>query len=483
MGQARHPDEEPKAGMKLPDILAYTRADRTTALAASGFLIATIAFAHVLFQPSISWGVLYLLPIMIASLYLSRKGVLALAVLCTILREVFGPLGWAQGGSTRATIGLVAYFGTGLFVTELTRRRRQQIRHLRELEEQSRLRAAAEQQLRVLVETSPAAILTVDSEGKIRLANQAAHQLLGCEGQPLVGEPVGNYLPALAGVPQPDSAGRIFRTTMECRGRRRSGEVFLAQVWLSTFSTPSGPILASIVLDASSDLRDREEVGLQRLMMSSRVLVRAVSHEIRNLCAAIAVVHANLRRIPAITGTEDYAALGTLVEGLGRLVSAELRPSSEGRLSEVDLHDVLDELRIIIEPSFRDDEIQLQWRIPEDLPPVLADRHGLLHVFMNLASNSQRAMRQSAQKELSISAAVEDGRVLVRFSDTGHGVERPDELFQAFQHSADGAGLGLYLSRALVRAFAGELRHEPQAYGCCFTVDLALARPVGASVL
>jgi len=94
--------------MKLPDILAYTKADRTTALVAAGFLIATIAFAHVLFQPTISWGVLYLLPIMIASLYLSRKGILALAALCTILREVFGPFEWSQGGATRATIGLVA---------------------------------------------------------------------------------------------------------------------------------------------------------------------------------------------------------------------------------------------------------------------------------------------------------------------------------------------------------------------------------------
>jgi signal transduction histidine kinase len=49
-------------------------------------------------------------------------------------------------------------------------------------------------------------------------------------------------------------------------------------------------------------------------------------------------------------------------------------------------------------------------------------------------------------------------------------------LFQAFQQAAEGAGLGLYLSRALVRSFAGELRHEPRAYGCCFAVELAAAR-------
>jgi signal transduction histidine kinase len=266
---------------------------------------------------------------------------------------------------------------------------------------------------------------------------------------------------------------------MECRGRRRNGEVFLAQVWLSTFSTASGPRLAAIILDASSDLRDREEVGLQRLMISSRVLVRAVSHEIRNLCAAIAVVHANLRRVPGLAGNEDYLALGTLAEGLGRLVSAELRPSLEDGESEVDLHEVLDELRIIIEPSFKEDDAAVRWQVPDDLPRVLADHHGLLHVFMNLANNSQRAMRQSEQKELAISAAVEHGRVVVRFNDTGAGVADPDNLFKAFHQTSGGAGLGLYVSRALVRAFAGELRHEPQVYGCCFAVDLARAHPIG----
>jgi PAS domain S-box-containing protein len=463
--------------MKLPDILsAPKRLDRTTALIAVSFLIATVAFADTFLSPLFSLGVLYLIPIMVAALFVSRKELLALAILCTALREALGKFPSDWGVVVRAFFGLVSYFGLGLFVVELARRRRQTLEHLRVVEEQERLRRAAEEQLKVLIETSPAAIITVDAVGRIQVANQAAHQVLGSEDQPLTGEPVGAFLPLLAGVPQADGSGRVLRTTLECRGRRRDGEVFLAHIWLSTFLTSDGPRLAAIVFDTSEDLRDREELGLHRLMTSSRVLVRAVSHEIRNLCAGIAVVHANLRRVPGVAASEDFQALGTLVDGLGRLVSAELRPPSENSTVSVDLREVLDELRIVIEPSLRDEEIEVRWKVAEDLPPVYADRHGLLHVFMNLANNSRRAMRGSEQKELAIAATLESGRVVVRFTDTGPGVARPEQLFQAFQQAAEGAGLGLYLSRALVRSFAGELRHEPRAYGCCFAVELAAAR-------
>lgn len=460
--------------MKLPDILSLrARADRNSVLAASGFLIATIAVADAILHKDISLGFLYLIPVLLAALFIGRKGLLLLSILCVVLRELLGPFEFGWDTLVRTFFGLVAYFGCGLFVIELARRRRAVIENLRQVEEQQELRRAAEEQLRVLVETSPAGIIAVDGDGIIRIANRAVHQVFGAEGEALTGQPIGAYLPVLAGVPQAEQSGRVLHTTLECRGRRKNGEVFLAHVWLSTYMTPGGPCLAAIVLDTSDDLRDREELGLQRLLSSSRVLVRAVSHEIRNLCAGIAVVHANLRRIPGITASEDFQALGTLVEGLGRLVSSDLRPATESGPASVDLREILDELRIIIEPALDEEEIKLRWKIEENLPPAFADRHGLLHVFMNLVNNSSRAMRGGDLKELTVEAKAEAGRIVVRFSDTGPGVQKPELLFKAFQHSAEGSGLGLYLSRALVRSFAGELRHEPSNFGCCFAVELA----------
>jgi two-component system sensor kinase FixL len=51
----------------------------------------------------------------------------------------------------------------------------------------------------------------------------------------------------------------------------------------------------------------------------------------------------------------------------------------------------------------------------------------------------------------------------------------PEKLFQPFQKGAEATGLGLYLSRAFVRSFRGELRHEPAASGCSFVIDLVRA--------
>jgi len=44
-------------------------------------------------------------------------------------------------------------------------------------------------------------------------------------------------------------------------------------------------------------------------------------------------------------------------------------------------------------------------------------------------------------------------------------------------HGAQSTGLGLFLSRAFVRSFHGELRHDPTVAGCSFVIELAVAGP------
>jgi C4-dicarboxylate-specific signal transduction histidine kinase len=64
--------------------------------------------------------------------------------------------------------------------------------------------------------------------------------------------------------------------------------------------------------------------------------------------------------------------------------------------------------------------------------------------------------------------------VSIRVTDNGPGVADPRSLFQPLQKGADATGLGLYLSRAFLRSFRGELRHEPVESGCAFVIELAL---------
>ena len=117
----------------------------------------------------------------------------------------------------------------------------------------------------------------------------------------------------------------------------------------------------------------------------------------------------------------------------------------------MDLGSVLDELRIVTEPSLRESGVFFRWHVPKTLPRVWAERHNLLQVLLNLTKNSQRAMEDQEVKEFRISACVESERVVVRVRDTGHGISNPERLFQPFQEGAEATGLGLYLSRALVR--------------------------------
>src|SRR6516164_7930736 len=141
----------------------------------------------------------------------------------------------------------------------------------------------------------------------------------------------------------------------------------------------------------------------------------------------------------------------------------------------VELTSVLEELRILIETTYHESEINVEWDLREPLPLVWADRYGLIQVFLNLAKNSQRAMMSSEAKRLRILAEQENGKVVIRFEDTGMGVTSPEKLFQPFQTGAKSSGLGLYVSRVIMRSFGGDLSYEPRTQGSCFAAALRLA--------
>ena len=456
----------------MPDVsFLYSPPNRARALTAAGALIAVIAVGDWAIKPNFSLSFLYLFPIMLAGGFLTRPQIAALGIFCAILGELFSPFP-STDAATRMAMMSTAFVGTGLFVSELVQKRLLALEHVRELSEHIKHREDAEQQVQILIESSPAAIVTVDSSGSIVLANQAAQQLLAVGGVPLAGEPIRNYLPALESVAQTNRA-QSFRTTMQCRGQRRSGEVFLAAIWFSTYKTLSGSKLAAIIVDLSEDLRDREDLSLNHLLKNTRILMGAMSHEIRNLCGAVSAVGRNLARVEGLAQNQDFEALQTLIQGLEKIAALELQAAPEEHAIAVYVGAVLDELRVLIEPSFKESEMTVKWQIEEDLPLVWADSYGLLQVFLNLARNSQRAMQPCERKELTIAAAAEEASVVIRFADTGVGIRSPQQLFRPFQQGADGTGLGLYVSRAIVRSCRGELRYEARTTGCCFAVVLA----------
>jgi signal transduction histidine kinase len=253
-------------------------------------------------------------------------------------------------------------------------------------------------------------------------------------------------------------------------------------VWFSTYSTISGPRLAAVVVDLSEDLRDREDLSLDYLLKNSRILVSAVAHEVRNLCGAALVVQKNLSRFVELRNNKDFQALSALIQSLERISALGVRSSPTDTTASVDLTSVLDELRVLIEGVFHESEMETNWRLQTPMPLVQADRYGLIQVFLNLAKNSRRAMESADLKRLSVSALVEGETVVIRFEDTGIGVSSPDDLFRPFQPGANSTGLGLYVSRAIMRSFGGDLLYEPRSQGCCFAVIVpSSTRTAGAA--
>jgi two-component system sensor kinase FixL len=439
-------------------------------------LIALIAVADWQLDVNISFGFLYLFPMLIVGGRLNRWQIAGVAGLCTGLTEAFDPFEWdVPVGIPRLILTFAAFFGSGLYGFASARGREFARQHMEEIEREIELRRQTEEQLDFLISSSPATIFTLDASGSVQLANNAAHRLLRVEPDKLRGQAIAQFFPALASVPASTRDAPLFHTEMECRGRRHDGEVFLAHIWFSTYQTRSGSRLAAVVFDASEELRDRAEFNLQQILTGSKVLVGALCHEIRNVCGAVAVVHSKLARDDRLALNEDFAALGTLVQGLEKMAGLELRQTTKPIVESIDVRSALEELRIVIEPSFQESEMSIQWEVPESLPQVWADRQALLQAFLNIVKNSQRAMEGQEQKELIVRVTVEESSVLIRFIDTGPGVTNPEQLFAPFQPGAQASGLGLYLSRTFVRAFQGDIEYEPRPRGCCFAVVLALA--------
>ena len=333
-----------------------------------------------------------------------------------------------------------------------------------------------QEEWRAFFDSSPAALVTADGEGRIVMANPAARKLLGYEFQPISGIGIAQSMAALGAALRIDRKKTLFQTLTGCTGWRPNGEMFVADAWFSIGETPRGTRLGAVIVDASERLQERARGGLRSSMATSQIAMGAVLHEIRNLSAAAALMYNNLARAdagqsPSLKENADFESLGSLLKTLASLAANELRPG-ESTYGSVDLAEVLAQLRIIIDPWFQESEMMVHWQIAPNLPHVWGEESGLLQLFLNLAQNSNKAMMSSDKREMTIDVHVEGEWVVARVSDTGPGVSHPEELFEPFRRSTGIKGLGLFVSRAIAHSFHGELKYAPTESGSCFTVEL-----------
>ena len=214
--------------------------NRTSVLAISGTIILIVAAVDWWTKPYVTLVFLYLITIMLASAFLPRWLVALLGFACADLAEVFSSL---DQSLVRLAFETLALAGCGLFVGELVRNRR--------------LNTEGEARLKALVETSPAAIVTVDERGFIETANRAAVELMSPRDGQLVGNPIAAFLPELHHALRWEEAPQ-FRASMQCLGHRGNGDTFTADIWFSTYKEGRAPKLAAIIAEVTEETSDSQ---------------------------------------------------------------------------------------------------------------------------------------------------------------------------------------------------------------------------------
>jgi C4-dicarboxylate-specific signal transduction histidine kinase len=100
------------------------------------------------------------------------------------------------------------------------------------------------------------------------------------------------------------------------------------------------------------------------------------------------------------------------------------------------------------------------------------DQQSLPQVFLNLVRNAETALAQVDPARLELRAGKVGGLLQVKLSENGPVVRDPASLFRPFGGGPSSSGRGLYLSRAMMLSFHGNLVYQPSASGATFVVEM-----------
>jgi PAS domain S-box-containing protein len=136
---------------------------------------------------------------------------------------------------------------------------------------------------------------------------------------------------------------------------------------------------------------------------------------------------------------------------------------------------VLQSVRLLREDETRH-TADIDFHLPDDLPPVFVDQIQIQQVLLNLITNAIEAAENSGRtpRILITASALPDQSVLLEVSDNGSGIVGGDSIFDAFVTTkSKGMGIGLAVSRSIIEAHQGRLTAaNNQGYGATFSVVL-----------
>jgi PAS domain S-box-containing protein len=342
---------------------------------------------------------------------------------------------------------------------------------------------AERQKLEDLVASTSDGIVTLDRDGHVASWNEASREITGYPAERVLGLRLGD----VAGLLQ--ASAEAF----ESEQRKLSAETIAIRTaggetrWISIRRTPLPEWGWVLVLRDETARRQIEELrGLQESERLRADLVAAVSHELRTpLTSILGFVETVLQRDLPLEERRRFLEIAReQAVRLQRLVDdlLDLRRLSAGAAllerETIDIAALLREQAEALAPAGRAHELKL------DVPPhplqVDADPFRLRQVVANLVSNAIKYSPSGGVVGLRATAA--DAGVRIEVADEGLGIPESAQrhLFEPFFRAEDpavraigGAGLGLALSREIVKAHGGTIGFESRkGEGSTFFVEL-----------
>ncbi len=352
------------------------------------------------------------------------------------------------------------------------------------------------QRLDAMIEQSADGVMIIDARWRITTFNLAMERLTGWNRTEAIGRPCAEVL----GVR--DAQGNNI-CLMDCPLQRRppldnpvvegwlasrDGRERYVQTRYATQRSSSGAFLGAI-----ANVRDITEQKREEQFQSTFISV--ISHELKTPVSIIKGYASTFQREDADWSVEAMREGFAVIEGEADRLARQIQDLLDvSRLQasgmRLELSDwLLPELAASVVQAFAaqtDERFTYELRFADDLPPVHADYERVRMVLTNLVSNAIKYSPDGGRIRVGGHPAPERDMAIVYVADQGVGIapEEQERIFDRFyrvdnrlKRSTQGAGLGLYLSRAIIEAHGGTIYVESQiGRGSRFYFTLPLAR-------
>lgn len=204
--------------------------------------------------------------------------------------------------------------------------------------------------------------------------------------------------------------------------------------------------------------------------------ISIVSHELRTPVALIKGYASTLNRDDAkwdrSTVNDSLAVIEEEADRLSRMID-DLLDASRLQAGGLSLSRADVSLPVLTERQIerfltQTDKHTIVADFPEDCPIILGDENRLAQVLSNLISNAIKYSPDGG--EIRIGGQVRPEQIIICVSDEGPGIDPRDlpHVFDRFYRSTEavkqtqGAGLGLFLARAIIEAHGGRIWVDPK---------------------